>query len=295
MQQGLVKKSIGIIIILGIVFLLLELKLSKNKPAVVESVPIVQEEVPSKKVETIGTSVQGRSIRMHSFGKGNTHLMFIGGIHGGYEWNSVLLAYTFIDYLEKHPELVPKNITIDIIPSANPDGAYAVTGKEGFFTTEDVSRDVKVLEAARFNANTVDINRNFDCMWQPTSQWRSKSVKAGTAAFSEPEAKAIKDVVLKHRPVSVIFWHSQSNAVYASQCESGILEETLNIMNIYAKAASYPAVKTFDAYKVTGAAEDWLASVGIPAITVELETHTDIQWDKNFAGFKAILQHYSKQ
>jgi len=45
---------------------------------------------------------------------------------------------------------------------------------------------------------------------------------------------------------------------------------------------------------VTGDAEGWLASIGIPAITVELSTHETIEWEKNFAGIRALLDHFGK-
>ena len=64
-------------------------------------------------------------------------------------------------------------------------------------------------------------------------------------------------------------------------------------MNTYAKAAGYKAVDAFDAYEITGDAEGWLASIDIPAITVELATHTSIEWDKNFAGIKALFEFFS--
>jgi hypothetical protein len=89
-----------------------------------------------------------------------------------------------------------------------------------------------------------------------------------------------------------VFWHSQANAVYASECENGILAETLAIMNAYATAANYQAVDAFDAYEITGDAEGWLASIGIPAITVELSTHETIEWEKNLAGAKALFEYY---
>jgi predicted deacylase len=284
---------LGGIVIIVIIVVIARTALTK-KPVVVEPTPVVVEEVVTKTISTIGTSVQGRKISKYSFGTGPTHIMFIGGIHGGYEWNSVVLANTFVTYLEQHPDFIPKDITIDVIPSLNPDGIYAVTGKEGVFTESDVSTDTLTLEKARFNANAVDINRNFDCTWKAKSTWKSKTVSAGYKVFSEPEAVALRDAVLALHPSAVIFWHSQSNAVYASQCEKGILPETLAIMNAYSQASGYEAVKTFDAYPVTGAAEDWMASVGIPAITVELKTHTDVEWDKNFAGVTAILKHYTK-
>lgn len=250
---------------------------------------VVKDTIPPAET-TIWQSVEKRSIETYTFGDGGKHLLFVGGIHGGYEWNSVLLAYQLIDYLEINKELIPENIKVTIIPSANPDGIFEVTNKDGRFHLSDLSLGDK--SSARFNANGVDLNRNFDCKWQPESMWRGDIVSAGTSAFSEPETQAIRDFVLKNKPVAVVFFHSQSNAVYASECEDGILSETLNIMNAYSDASGYPAIDTFDAYEITGDAEGWLASIGIPAITVELSTHEIIEWNKNLAGVKALFEYY---
>src|SRR3989338_2809676 len=232
----------------------------------------------------IGQSVEGRKIEAYTYGSGKTRLVFVGGIHGGYEWNSVVLAYKFKDYLDANPNTIPVSLTITIIPSANPDGVYKVVGKEGRFDAKDVSTNKVILASGRFNGNSVDLNRNFDCKWQPKSMWQSKVVSAGISAFSEPEALAIRDFTLKNKPAVVVFWHSQSGNVYASQCENGILLETINAMNVYAKGSGYNALKTFDAYATTGGADDWLASVGIPAFTVELKTHETIEWEENLSG-----------
>jgi predicted deacylase len=277
-----------VIIILGIGGLLVARAL-KESP-----VPPVEEPVAVGPVHSvIGTSVKGRAIDAYTYGSGPTQLLFVGGIHGGYEWNSVLLAYTFMEYLDTNPTVLPPDLTVTVIPSANPDGVFAVVGKEGRFTSADVSTSTLVQESGRFNAHGVDLNRNFDCKWKPKSTWRSKEVSAGTKAFSEPETQALRNVIASTTPRAVIFWHSQSNAVYASQCEKGILPETLALMNTYALAAGYPAVKSFDAYVTTGAADDWLASQNIPAITVELKTHETIEWDKNLAGIKALFKRFS--
>ncbi|MDO9592943.1 MAG: M14 family metallopeptidase [Erysipelotrichaceae bacterium] len=243
----------------------------------------------------IGKSIEGRNINAYTYGKGGTHLIFIGGIHGGYEWNSILLAYQFIDYLEENFDVIPENLTITVIPSANPDGVYRVIGKEGRFTILDVPTNQQVNGTGRLNARDVDLNRNFDCNWKPKSTWRDAIVSAGSKAFSEPEAAAIRDFVLEYTPDGVIFWHSQANAVYASKCEAGILPNTLDIMNAYAQASGYTAVESFDQYDITGDAEGWLASINIPAITVELKTHETIEWEKNLAGIKALFKYYGQE
>ncbi len=250
----------------------------------------IETKSPDPQYKVIGLSVEGRKIESYTYGSGKTRLAFVGGIHGGYEWNSVVLAYKFMDYLSANPEAIPANLTITVIPSANPDGVYKIIGKEGRFTVEDAPTDESAAPG-RFNAHTVDINRNFDCKWKPKGMWKRNQVSGGTAPFSEPEAMAIKNFVLENKPDAVIFWHSQSNAVYASECEAGILPETLDIMNAYSKASGYSAVKSFDSYEVTGDAEGWLASINIPAITVELQTHNTIEWELNLAGIKALFEY----
>ncbi|MDO8572220.1 MAG: M14 family metallopeptidase [bacterium] len=290
--------AILIVVLIGGLLAFAVLRYNKV-PASPVAQPVEKVSGPIHKV--IGTSVQGRAIDSYTYlpagnsaqtsGTGDIHLAFVGGIHGGYEWNSVSLAYKFMDYLKANQEVIPKNITVSVIPSANPDGVYKVIGKEGRFAFADVSKEAATVPG-RFNAHDVDLNRNFDCRWKSESMWKGNKVSAGTEPFSEPEARAVRDFVLENKPDAVIFWHSQANAVYASECKDGILPKTLDIMNAYARAAGYPAVKSFDAYAITGDAEGWLASINIPAITVELKTHETIEWDKNLAGINALFKYY---
>jgi len=287
------KKTVTAICILAIllvgVFVFINLR--KELPEI-PTEPIESEIRVERKI--IGASVEGRGIEAYTYGKGDTHLMFVGGIHGGYEWNSVLLAYTFIDYLEANPEVLVENLRVSVIPSANPDGLYAVIGEEGRFTIADVPPNAS-NGLGRFNAHDVDLNRNFDCKWQPESTWRQNVVSAGSWPFSEPETQAIRDFVLEHQPDAVILWHSQANAVYPAECGGNILPKTRDIMQAYARAAGYQALESFDAYEVTGAADGWLASIGIPALTVELQTHETIEWEQNLAGINALFEYYGQE
>jgi len=289
----LVKIGVATVLLIGLGVVLWNF-FSKEPEQIIEEPEIVVEEEPEVVRATIGTSVESRAIEMYTFGGGGTHILFVGGIHGGYEWNSTFLAYRAIDYLTANPDTIPDGMRVTVIPTLNPDGLYAVVGTEGRFTVDDAPDSVDASGTGRFNAHDVDLNRNFNCKWQGESTWRSMPVSAGTAPFSEPEAVTLRDFVIAESPDAVVFWHSQANAVYASECEEGVLPQTLDIMNAYATAADYNAVAAFDAYPVTGDAEGWLASVGIPAITVELASHETIEWDKNLAGMKAIFQYYNQ-
>lgn len=285
-------KKIIISIIVIILLIIVGIMVSRKKPVEVPE-PVV-EEVTDPQVVVIGQSVEGRDIESYTFGEGDRHLLFVGGVHGGYEWNSVVLAYEFLDYLKENPDFIPEGLQVSVIPSLNPDGVYEVVGIEGPFAISDVSVSKEESKPGRFNANDVDLNRNFDCKWKPESTWQGNVVSAGSSAFSEPEAVALRDFVMETDPDAVVFWHSQSDAVYASECEEGILTGTRELMNIYSNASGYPAVDSFDAYEITGDAEGWLASIGIPAVTVELKTHETIEWDRNIAGVKALFDNYGK-
>lgn len=295
-KQGIILGSLFAVIVLGagVLFLMPE---PVPEPVVIPAPVIVEdvvpEPVPFVTHETIGTSREGRDIDAYTYGTGEDVLLFVGGIHGGYEWNSTLLAYEMMEYLEENPALIPDNLSVHIIPVMNPDGLYAVIKKEGRFTALDVPRDTGPVGTGRFTSTGVDLNRNFDCKWQPESSWRGKRVSAGSAPFSEPEAVAVRDYVLAHNPAMVAFWHSKAGAVYASECHEGVLPETRVVMQTYADASGYRAVPVFDAYPITGDAEGWLASIGIPAITVEFHTHESIDWEENLNGVMALIQVYS--
>ncbi len=292
------KIIVGVVSLLLVGALFITLYLNKPEPEIAPEPVEVEEVIPPVVTTTnsvIGSSVDGRKIEAYTIGTGETNLLFVGGVHGGYEWNSILLAYDMIEHLNENQNFVPNEVTVHIIPNLNPDGLFLATGLEGRFTASDIaSNKMHTSGEGRFNANDVDLNRNFDCKWAPESSWRGATVSAGTEAFSEPEAKALRDYVLNTSPDSVVFWHSQANNVYASECENGVLPETLALMNAYATAGSYGAVPVFDAYPITGDAEGWLASIGIPAVTVELEGRTATEWSRNLAGVNAVLNLYGK-
>ncbi len=239
----------------------------------------------------IGYSAGGRAITAVQFGGGPDQVIFIGGIHGGYEWNSILLAYQTIDYFLENPTDIPPNITLTIIPAANPDGQYTVTGKEGVFTTADLAVDTT---PGRFNANNVDLNRNWDCNWQPFGLWRNQEVSAGPFPFSEPENIALRDFIMSRNPVATVFFHSALNAIFTAGCPD-TLPTSREIADVYAAAANYPVYEQFTSYAVTGDAGDWLATQGIPSFTVELKNHSDLDWSQNLAGMLNLLTYFAAE
>lgn len=254
-------------------------------------IPIAEQ---NKEKSIIGKSVEGRDITAYHYGAGDTEILFVGGIHGGYSWNTALVAYGTMDYLKANPVIIPGNIKATIIPVLNPDGLAKVVGAAERFTAAEVSPSPAVQTAGRFNANNVDLNRNFDCDWQSAGIWQKTSVSGGSAAFSEPESLAIKNYIEARKPKAVVVWYSAAGGVFASNCHNGILPETDAITNIYAQASGYAAYDNFDFYQITGDMTNWLAKEKIPAISVLLSTHNDVELEKNLAGIKALLLYYAK-
>jgi hypothetical protein len=264
---------------------------STNTENNTEAEPVSEER---KEQTIIGQSVNGRDIVAYHYGQGETEVLFVGGIHGGYEWNTTLVARAAMDHFKANPTAVPENVTVTIIPSLNPDGLYKVVNASfDAFTASDVTASQTLQESGRFNANDVDLNRNFDCDWQANATWQSRSVSGGTAAFSEPESKAIRDYIESNAPEAVVVWYSAAGGVFASSCHNGVLPKTTTLTNLYANASGYPAFEDFNFYEITGDMVNWLAKENIPAISVLLTNHSDIEWTKNKAGIEAILSHYA--
>jgi len=238
-------------------------------------------EKDENKTETvIGSSVEGKDIMAYHFGEGEKNLLFVSGIHGKYEANTIALSNQVMNYLRENPETIPNDVRVSIIPALNVDGV------------EVGGSDSKASDG-RFNANGVDLNRNFDCDWQEEGIWQNKTVSGGDSTFSEPESIALRSFVDELNPEAVVVWYAAAGGVYASSCHNGVLPETLELTRLFAKESGYPANEEFDFYEITGDATNWLAKKGIPAISVLLTNHQDVEFEKNIDGIKAVLDYYS--
>jgi len=251
--------------------------------------------VVDKTKTVIGTSVNGNNITAYHFGEGADEILFIGGIHGGYEWNTVLVAGELINYLKTNPSVIPSNVKVTVIPVLNPDGLQKVVGTTTVsFSQAQVPSSKDVVVSGRFNANNVDLNRNFECDWQTSGTWQNKTVSGGSEVFSEPESQAIKSYLEKNKIVASVVWYSAAGGVFASSCHNGVSPETSTLTKTFAKASGYKAYESFDFYTITGDMVNWMAKNNIPAISVLLTNHTDTEWSKNQAGIDALLKHYTK-
>lgn len=253
---------------------------------------IAQTSSQSAEVRQIGRSTAGHPIEVYHFGNGPRRVIFVGGIHGGYERNTVELAWQLIEYFNAHPALVPKLITLEIVPVANPDGLVRIVGS---MARSAVNKPLAGVDpyAGRFNSNQVDLNRNWSCDWQAVANGPRGEVSAGSAPMSEKETRALADFFAQPEVAGVVFWHSAANGVYAGGC-GGEYSPASALASLYAQASGYPHQAAFSAYPITGDVTNWLAARGIPAITIELRQQEDPEYEQNLRGVQALLRFFSQ-
>jgi predicted deacylase len=222
-------------------------------------------------VITLGYSVEGRALTARRFGEGERVLMLVGGMHGGWEANTVDLIEALSAHFEAHPEDIQPGLSLVLVAVANPDGLPH--GRS---------------EAGRFNANGVDLNRNWGCEWSAEAVWRSQRVNPGVTAFSEPESRALAESIRTLRPAAVLFYHSAANGVYAGECDGDMTADSEALAAVLGEATGYRYGQPFSAYTVTGTAPNWVDGLGIPSVDVELRTWTDAEFEANLRGVLAV-------
>jgi predicted deacylase len=215
--------------------------------------------------QTLGTSVQGRSIEMFTYGQGDRPVLVIGAIHGN-ESTTAIVAQRFGEYLHLNPQLT-LDVPVAIIPIANPDGRSALS---------------------RTNANKVDCNRNFPAKNFRTKPTKSKMYYGGSESASEPETLALIKAIDMLRPRLIISIHSIGDGKQCNNYDgpAKLVAERMQKFN------SYPAVPTIG-YPTPGSLGNW-AGVDrqIPMITLELPRALsgEIAWENNRDALAAAIE-----
>jgi len=228
---------------------------------------------PDTPTFSIGQSVEGRDISVWSFGDGPTTLVLVGGIHAGYEANTVWLSNLLIQHFQKNPDDLLPGIRLIIIPLANPDGILRGDGLDG-----------------RFNAHGVDLNRNWGCEWEAKAFLGDIPVDPGPRPFSEPETIALRSFFIDTRPDAAVFYHSALSGVFLGGCR-GRRPGVEWMGKLLGKSTGYKYEATFSYYEVSGDATNWLAERGIPSAVIELTTKDDPEFRQNLNGVIALECH----
>jgi hypothetical protein len=240
------------------------------------STPTATTQLALRGHEVLGESWERRPIVGHWFGHGRHKVVLVGNIHGGTEENTYWLALEMIAHYEEHLEEIPSDVTLWIIPTANPDG---------------------LANETRRNARGVDVNRNADtnvdsCAgndWVGDTYTSEGIIEGGGGPypFSEAETRLLRDF-LKDAQVA-IFYHSFAGMIFVTSC--GDHPPSAELARTLSEATGYPfAEEGWASYPVTGGIVDYLACRGVAAAEVELTDTVDTEFDRNLVGVRAVME-----
>jgi carboxypeptidase T len=243
----------------------------------------------------IGRSVENRPIWALRIGdrKGSQDKLLFMGCHHAREWIAVEVPFRLARELVEQaadPKIAGWLSTgeIWVTPMVNPDG------HEHCRTRERLWR--KNRRRNPDGSIGVDPNRNYGYMWGtlnvPTSsQVPSDETYVGPRAFSEPETRAVRDLVAREMFRGVVTYHSYSQLilypwgytdkpVIDSQDREGMIGLANQMRDLMkgVHGVVYTAQQSSALYPTAGDTTDWTyGEYGIPSFTIELRPKSHLE------------------
>ncbi len=248
---------------------------------------------PETEVGTIGNSVWGKKLYYIKLGTGKLKLMY-SGAHHGMEWitSAMLMKFVF-DFLDSersgkaiggfNAAVLSKRATLYIVPMLNPDGVrLSALGLPNRLPVMEKQRLLRLNGSEDFakwqaNANGVDLNHNYDAMWQKSKEMEAEygiyspgpTRFSGIAPESEPESRAMASFTRKNNFDLTIAFHSQGKVIY-----HGFLGKnpprSISIARAFTRISAYQLDNT-EGIASYGGYKDWFVDkFNRPGYTVEV-------------------------
>lgn len=159
---------------------------------------------PSVPVFSIGQSVEGRELYTLKLGSGSKRIYF-NAAHHGMEWLTAKVLFAFAEDLASSPP----SASVYLTPMVNPDGIEIAADGKGVFW--------------QANARGVDLNHNYDALWDLSKQTSEVTVPSATRyggefPESEPETRAVANFTRQNKFDVVFALHSQGEVIYYDFC-----------------------------------------------------------------------------
>jgi len=285
---------------------------------------VLQQKYPNiVKVFDIGDSLEKRNIYAMKISdnvaleEDEAEVLFLG-CHHAREWISVEVPFLLGKYLAENYATDPdiKRLVdqseIWIVPLVNPDGLEY---------TIHVYRYWRKNRRDNGKSNFgVDINRNYGYKWgidnAGSSPNPASEVYRGTAAFSEPETRAVRGLFLSKDFQAMISFHSFSQVILYpwgytklpsdkdAQMKEIAAEMSAKIQTVNGRLYDYGQSGTA-LYLTNGDVTDWtFAMTGIPSYTIELppidelgggffnrQEDIDPIFRENLAAMTSLIEH----
>ena len=249
-----------------------------------------QELVPNDALEkqVLTRSTEGREVDFYVVGEGALKILLVGGTHGN-EVGTVKLMRHILCWLNDNPQAL-SNLTVQIIPCLNPDGFALAQKNPDYFNGGRIGR---------FNGRNVDLNRNYPTKnFQSQSDWNhGKNYQERTKVFcgekgaSEPEIKALTELVAKEDIELVIAFHSAGRDVMANK--QPLARE---VAKLFSEKTGFrlSTDKEWEDLKQTGTARGWCEENDIAYIEIEASTRWGSDWEQQKSGLLAAIELLNK-
>jgi carboxypeptidase T len=257
-------------------------RLAENNPEIAE-------------LHEIGRSVENRPIWALRVGerRGSSLKMVFLGCHHAREWIAVEVPYLLAEHLVDNATADPvkqwlQQGEIWVAPMVNPDGhEYTRTSDRLWRKNRRPNPDGSI---------GVDPNRNYGYMWgtldiDTSSHVPRDETYVGPRAFSEPEVRAVRNLVARELPAGVLTYHSYSQLIlypwgYTSDpivdpADRGEMEDIAGEMKrLIGKVHGepYTVQPSSELYPTAGDTTDWTyGEYDIPSFTIELRPDTQAE------------------
>ena len=272
-------------------------------------------------VESLGQTIDEREVYHIVVGdkSASKHILITGSIHAREYITAQLVMKQLLDVCQKYPEYVQMNdsVAFHFVPMVNPDGvAISQLGLDGIIRDDTKQTILQIsgndqstnlseyLSQWKANARGVDLNRNFDALWENytkgakiPSSYRYK----GVAPHSEVESKALVDLTEETEFDVTISYHTQGEVIYWYFGQTNeLLEENRRLADLASRCTGYKSVDTPTEQDGAGY-KDWaVQKKGIPGLTIEVgrgehpiphDQLADI-WEQNKNMIPMLLQEF---
>jgi carboxypeptidase T len=249
---------------------------------------LAEEHPEIAELQQIGRSVEGRPLWALRIGerRGSARKVAFFGCHHAREWISVEVPYRLAEHLLDESSSDPvqgwlQQGEVWVAPMVNPDG------HEHTRTTNRLWRKNRRRNPG--GSIGVDPNRNYGYMWgtldiSTSSRVPSDETYIGPRAFSEPEVRAVRDLVGRELFRGVLSYHSYSQLILfpwgytfepvedeADRSEMSGLAEDMERLIREVHGETYTAQQSSQLYLTAGDTTDWTYGVyDVPSFTIEL-------------------------
>lgn len=242
-------------------------------------------------LDSIGDTPDGRKIWHLVIGNqaAGRHVLVTASIHAREYITTQLVMKQTSEFLKRanNYESVLENTAIHVVPMINPDGvSISQLGLEGCLQEETRQRVLEIgamdgasdwnsyLRRWKSNAQGVDLNRNFDALWEQYSDGLGRPSAdhyKGTAIGCAPEAAALIRLTEGYPFDRTISYHTQGGVIYWYFGQSGDLKaETEAFAKRVSEVTGYPMDANYENLDPAGY-KDWaIHKKGIPSLTIEV-------------------------